>query len=164
MVVYVIVGLVILAGLVLAYRTLGGASGGAIDVSALLLRVLGDAHGAAAELSELAGAPPLAGAGGPSAPNPARLVRRRLTGLAQQLETVDVMGLDEHDAGAHALLAVAVDELVWAAGICADDTFSASEGMRTANAALRDHATRCLHDAAQILVQSSPPEESERTP
>lgn len=164
MIVYVIVGLVVLAGLILAYRTLGGASGAAPDGSALLLAALGAAQGAAAELSELAAAPPLAGPGGPSASNPARLVRRRLTGVAQQLETVDVMSLDEQDAGAHALLAVAVDELVWAAGICADDTFSASEGMRTASAALRDHATRCLHDAARILVRSAPAEEVERAP
>ena len=164
MIVYVIVGLVVLAGLVLAYRTLGGASGGAIDAGALLLSALGDAHDAAAELSKLASAPPLAGAGGPSAPNPARLVRRRLTSLAQQLETVDVAPLDEHNAGAHALLAVAVDELVWAAAMCADDTFSTSDGMRTASAALRDHAIRCLHDAARILVRSAPGEEVERAP
>ena len=164
MVVYVIVGLVVLAGLVLAYRTLGGASGGAIDVSALLLRVLGDARLAAAELSELASAPPLAGARGQAAPNPARALRRKLTGLSQQLESVDVVALDERDSGAHALLAVAVDELGWAAGICADDTFGASEGMRTANAALRDHAVQCLHDAAGILAQSAPAEEVERAP
>ena len=63
MVVYVIVGLVVLAGLVFAYRTFGGASGGAVDVNALLRRVLGDAQAAAAELGELAAAPPLAGAG-----------------------------------------------------------------------------------------------------
>lgn len=164
MVVYVIVGLVVLAGLVLAYRTFGGASGGAIDVAALLRRALADANEAAAELSELAAAPPLAGAGGPSAPNPAKLLRRRLTGLTQQLETVDVMSLDEHDAGAHALIAVAVDELVWAAGICADDAFSAGEGMRTAVTALVGHATSCLHDAARILVRSAPGEEVERAP
>lgn len=162
MVVYVIVGLVVLAGLVFAYRTFGGASGGAVDAGALLRRALGAARDAETELRELAAAPPLAGAGGPSAPNPARLVRRRLTGLAQQLETVDVMSLDEHDAGAHALLAVAVDELVWAAGMCADDAFSAGEGMRTAVAALESHATSCLDDAARILGPS--PEELERAP
>ena len=164
MVVYVIVGLVVLAGLVLAYRTFGGASGAAIAVSALLLRVLADANNAVVELTELAAAPPLAGARGPSAPNPANAVRRRLTGLAQQLETVDAASLDEHTAGAHALLAVAVDELVWAAGMCADDTFSASEGMRTAVAALDAHATSCLDDAARLLVESSPSEEVERAP
>ena len=163
MVVYVIVGLVVLAGLVLAYRTFGGASGGAIDVHALLLRVLGDAHLAAAELSDLAAAPPLAGARGP-APNAAKVWRRRLTGLLQQLESVDVVSLDERESGAHALLAVAVDELGWAAGIGADDTFSASDGMRTAAAALRDHATRCLTDAARILGSSAPAEEVEGAP
>ena len=164
MVVYVIVGLVVLAGLVLAYRTLGGASSAPIDGRALLLLVLAAARTAAAELDELSLAAPLIGARGPAAPDPANALRRRMLGLAQQLETIDVASLDEHDAGAHALLAVAVDELVWGAGICAGDTFSASEGMRTANAVLRDHATRCLHDAARILVQSAPPEELERQP
>ena len=164
MIVYVIVGLVVLAGLVLAYRTLGGASGGQIDVRALLLAALGDAHDTAAELSHLADEPPLTGAGGQSAPNPARLVRRRLTGVAQQLETVDVASLDEQCASAHALLSVAVDELVWAAGMSADDAFSSGEGMRTAVAALVGHATRCLNDAGQILVRSAPAEEVERAP
>ena len=164
MVVYVIVGLVVLGGLVLAYRTFGGASGAAIDVGALLLRVLGDAHLGVAELSELAAAAPLAGARGPSAPNPAKALHRRLTSLSHQLESVDGVSLDERAAGAHALLAVAVDELVWAAGICADDSFGAAEGMRTASAALRDHAVRCLHDAAGILAQSFPAEEVERAP
>lgn len=164
MVVYVIVGLVVLAGLVLAYRTLGGASSAPVDGRALLLLVLAAAQSAAAELTELSRAAPLIGARRPAAPNPSNALRRRMLGLAQQLETIDVASLDEHDAGAHALLDVAVDELVWAAGICADDTFSASEGMRTANAALRDHATRCLHDAARILAQSAAVEEVERTP
>lgn len=164
MVVYVIVGLVVLAGLVLAYRTLGGASAAAVDARALLRAVLAGAHSAGAEVTELAAAPPLIGPRGPSAPNAAKAVRRRLTGLAQQLETVDVASLDERDAGAHALLAVAVDELVWAAGICADESFSASDGMRAAVVALRDHATRCLHDAARVLVPSAPAEEVEGAP
>ena len=163
MVVYIIVGLVVLFGLVLAYRTFGGASSAAIDVHALLLTVLDGAHGAAAELTELAAAAPLIGLRSPGAPNPAKALRRRISGLAQQLETVDVASLDEADAGAHALLAVAVDELVWAAGMCADDAFGAGDGMRTAVVALRDHATRCLHDAAAILVRSAP-EEVERAP
>ena len=162
MVVYVIVGLVVLAGLVFAYRTFGGASSGVVDVHALLLRVLGHAHLAAAELSELAAAPPLTSARGPAGPNPAKALRRRLTGLSQQLETVDIASLDERNSAAHALLAVAVDELVWAAGMCADDAFSSGEGMRTAVAALVGHATRCLSDAGQILVRSAPSEEIER--
>ena len=74
------------------------------------------------------------------------------------------MSLDEHDSGAHALLAVGVDELVWAAGMCADDTFSASEGMRTAVATLGDHAASCLKDAARILGSSGLAEEVERAP
>lgn len=163
MVVYIIVGLVVLFGLVLAYRTFGGSSSAAIDVHALLRTVLDGAQRAAAELSELSVAAPLIGPRGPGAPNPAKALRRRLSGLAQQLETVDVAALDEDDGSAHALLSVAVDELVWAAGMCAGDTFSASEGMRTAVVALRDHATRCLHDAARMLVGSAP-EEVERAP
>jgi hypothetical protein len=163
MVVYVIVGLVVLFGLVLAYRTFGGASSAAIDVHALLLTVLDGGQSAVAELGEIVTTPPLLGARGPSAPNPAKALRRRVTGLAQQLETVDVAAIDERDAGAHALLSVAVDELVWAAGMCADDSFSAGEGMRTAVVALRDHATRCLVDAARTLVRSAP-EEVERAP
>jgi hypothetical protein len=164
MVVYVIVGLVVLGGLVLAYRTFGGASAAAVDAPALLRTVLAAARPAATELHELSLAAPLIGARGPAAPNPAKVVRRRLSGLSLQLESVDVGSLDDRYAGAHALLAAAVDELVWAAGMCADDTFSASEGMRTAVAALDGHAASCLHDAGRILESSAPAEEVERAP
>jgi hypothetical protein len=164
MVVYIIVGAVVLLGLVLAYRTLGGASAAAIDVDALLRRVLAGAQDAATELDGIAAAPTLIGARPADAANPAKTLRRRLSGLAQQLDAVDMAGLDERESGVHALLAVAVDELVWAAGMSAAETFSASEGMRTAVAELRDHATRCLRDAAVHLEASVPAEEAERAP
>ncbi|MBV8527377.1 MAG: hypothetical protein JOZ75_03590 [Candidatus Dormibacteraeota bacterium] len=164
MVVYIIVGLFVLFGLVLAYRTFGGAAAAAIDVAATLRAVLDAAQGAGRDLQHLSEAPPSLGARAAGAPNPAKALRRRLSGLSQQLETIDAACLDEHESGAHALLAVAVDELVWAAGMCADDTFSASEGMRTAVATLGDHARSCLGDAALILGSSAPAEEVERAP
>ena len=163
MVVYVIVGAVVLLGLVFAYRTLGGASAAAIDVDAVLRRVLAETQRSAVELDDLTAAPTLVGARATAAPNPAKVLRRRLSGLAQQLESIDVVALDERDSGAHALLSVAVDELVWAAGMCGD-TFSASDGMRTAVAALHDHATLCLRDAARLVEVSATAEEVERTP
>lgn len=164
MVVYIVVGLVVLAGLVLAYRTLGGADRAPPDARALLLPVLAAAHSAAAELNTLSAAAPLIGARGPATPNPAKALRRQMGGLAQQLETLDVASLDEHDSGAHALLAVAVTELEWAAGMCADDAFDSGEGMRSAVLALCGHAALCLDDASRILVESAPPEEVERVP
>lgn len=164
MAVYIVVGLVVLAGLVFAYRSFGRAAATRIDPATLLATVLDAADGAAAELDEIADAAPLAGARTSGSTTSAKTLRRRITGLAQQLETLDIPALDERSAGAQALVAVALDELAWAAGLCTADIYATTDGMRDAVGALRAHANRCLHDATLQLAASVVAEEVERAP
>lgn len=161
MAVYIVVGLVVFAGLVLAYRSLGRDTAAHVDPSALMRSVLTAAGGAASELDELTAAMPPLPPPPPSLLNSAKGLRRRLTGFSQQLEAVDVAALDESHAGAHALVAVAVDELMWAASLCTDEHYGAGDGMRAAADALRAHAGRCLQDAAPLLSASAVAEEVE---
>ncbi|HEX6539422.1 MAG TPA: hypothetical protein VF155_09600 [Candidatus Dormibacteraeota bacterium] len=163
MAVYIVVGLVVLAGLILAYRTLGRGTAATLDPVALMRTVLSAAGDDLAGLGELATATPLLPTP-PSAIATARTLRRRFGALAQQLQGVDVVALDDSSAGAHALLAVAVDELVWAASLCADENYGSGDGMRAAVGALRTHAARCLQDAAPLLRASAVAEEVERAP
>lgn len=163
MAVYIVVGLVVLAGLIMAYRTLGRGAAATVDPVALMRTVLTAAGADVAALDELATAMPLLPTP-PSAIATARTLRRRFLALAQQLEGVDVAALDDAHAGTHALLAAALDELVWAASLCADENYGTGEGMRTAVSALRTHAGRCLQDAAPLLSTSAVAEEVERAP
>lgn len=163
MAVYIVVGLVVLAGLILAYRTLGRGAATAVDPVALMRTVLTAAGADVAALDELATAMPLLPTP-PSAIATARTLRRRFAALAQQLEGMDVATLDDARAGTHALLAVALDELVWAASLCADENYGTGEGMHTAVSALRTHAGRCLQDAAPLLGTSVGAKEVERAP
>ncbi|MGH7687526.1 MAG: hypothetical protein ACREN2_12025 [Candidatus Dormibacteria bacterium] len=161
MAVYVIVGLVVLAGLVLAYRSLGRPAAVTIESAAVLRSTLTATERAASDLAELARAAPMIGADAGSEAGTAKALRRRLTGLSQQLELVDPHELDESDESAHALLEVSIDELSSAAGMCATDAYASSDGMRTAVSALLEHAGRCLHDAATLVASA---EEVERAP
>ena len=161
MAVYVIVGLVVLAGLVLAYRSLGRPAAVTIDSAAVLRSTLTATEAAASDLAEVAGAAPMIGARAGSSAASAKALRRRLTGLSQQLELVDPHELDERDQSAHALLEVSIDELSSAVGMCATDAYASSDGMRTAVSALLDHAGRCLQDAAALVASA---EEVERAP
>lgn len=160
MAVYVIVGLVVLTGLILAYRSLGGAAASRpIDPDPLLRAVLDRARTAAADLRENSATAPLPGPRAVAAQGTARALRRRLSGLGQQLATVDASALDERHAAAHALLTVAVEELGWAAALCASDGYAVADGMRTAATTLGGHATSCMDDAAGVLEESAPAEE-----
>lgn len=162
MAVYVIVGLVVLAGLVLAYRSFGAPASQPIDPARLLRTALDTARTAAADVRESAAAAPLPGTRAAAAQADARALRRRLTGLGQRLEAIDVPALDEPGAAVHALLTVAVEELGWAAALCASDVYAAGEGMRTAAATLCGHATSCLDDAATLVESSALAEELDR--
>jgi hypothetical protein len=163
--VYVIVGLVVLAGLILAYRSLGGAAASRSVDPQLVLRVtLDGTRSAVADLEETVAAAPLLGARAVAAQGSARSLRRRLGGLGQQLAAIDAPSFDEPLATAHALLTVAVDELGWAAALCAGDSYAAAEGMRTAARALCAHAQSCLGDAAPLITASAAAEEVERSP
>jgi hypothetical protein len=84
--------------------------------------------------------------------------------LSQQLEALDTSALDERSAGAQALIAVALDDLGWAAGLCAADSYATSDGMREAVSALRTHSGSCLQDATRQLAASVVAEEAERSP
>lgn len=161
MAVYVIVGLVVLAGLVIAYRSLGRPAAVTIDSAAVLRSTLASTEAAASDLADLAGVAPLIGARAASSAGNAKALRRRLTGLSQQLELVNPHELDERDQSAHALLEVSIDELGSAAGMCATDAYASSDGMRTAVSALLEHAGNCLQDATALVASA---EEVERAP
>ena len=153
-----------LAGLILAYRTLGGTAARPVDAG-VALRAGHDATAAAStELARILdeGAPP---GGGPAHPGRTALqgLRRRLDAAAQSLERIDVTSLDEPRAGAHALIAVAADELGWAVRLCAAPAYGSSAGMQGAADALRAHAETCLRDGAALLDASAAPEEVERS-
>ena len=164
MAVYVIVGLVVLAGLILAYRSLGGAAASrTIDPLVLLRAALDASRNAAADLEESAAAAPLVGPRAVAAQGAARALRRRLSGVGQQLLTIDPPTLDERCAAAHASLTVAVDELGWAAALCASDGYAAGDGMRAAVRTLCSHAVSCLDEAAPLLSVSTASEVVERT-
>lgn len=163
MAVYVIVGLVVVAGLFLAYRMFGGAAASRPVDALLLLRTALDAgRTAAADLRESAATAPLLGPRAVAAQGTARALRRRLSGVGQQLLAIDAPALEEPAATAHALLSLAVEELGWAAALCGSDGFAAGDGMRAAADALVAHATSCLDDAAPLLDASAAAEEVER--
>ena len=155
-------GAAILAGLVLAYRTMGGTATRQIEPGAALRASLTAASDLAAELRRtLAEGAPL----GASPAGPVRgglqALRRRLDATAQQLERIDVATLEEQPAAVHALIAVAVDELGWAVRLCAAPAYASSQGMHDAAGALQTHAAACLRDAAAALEPSAVAEEGE---
>ena len=163
MLVYILVGAVIVAGLILAYRTLGGTASRPVDPATALRAGLAATAGASAELASLLdeGAP--LGAG-PAHPRGALIaMRRRLDAATQQLERVDAATLDDEPASAHALLVVAADELAWAVRLCAGSAYGTSQGMQQAADALRAHAAACLRDASALLETSARAEEVERS-
>lgn len=161
---YIVAGVVILLGLIAAYRTLGGAAASEVNGTALMRSALSDATAVATELSS-ALQHPVIGAG--QHPDPLRGAaaawRRRSEGQAQQLARIDAAALDEPRAAAQALLAVAVDELAWAARLCAADAYASSEGMQAAAGVLCEHAHACLREAAALLGESGVAKEGERS-
>ena len=147
-----------------AYRTLGGSAARPVDAD-MALRAAFDATAAASsDLSRVleAGAP-LGGAPMNRQRGGLQALRRRLDGAAQQLERIDITSLDERHAGAHALIAVAADELGWAVRLGAAPAYGASAGMQQAADALRAHATNCLRDGGALLEASGAAEEVERS-
>ncbi|MBV8195019.1 MAG: hypothetical protein JOY80_05770 [Candidatus Dormibacteraeota bacterium] len=162
MVVYIIVGLVLLVGLVFAYRTLGGAATH-VDPLASLAAVMADAQRLADAMTSsqhTASWGDRQTEGGQRAPLPARW-RRTAEGARQQLLQIDAVSLDETSSSAHALLSVAVDELSWAARLQTADAYRSSEGMQQAVDELLRHAGACLGDAAPLLRGSDVAKEVE---
>ncbi|MBV8300625.1 MAG: hypothetical protein JOY68_01730 [Candidatus Dormibacteraeota bacterium] len=137
MTVYIAVGAVLLLGLVLAYRVLGGSAGGTVD-SELLVR------SAAASLSDVVSVA--------SHDEPRRL-RRRVDLAQQQLEEADAASLSPSEAEAHALLMAAAGELHWALRML-ESPSSAVTGIQDAAAMLISDAGRCTARAAQQLALS----------
>ena len=138
MAVYIIVGLVVVAGLIVAYRSIGRPATKIVDPLAVLRAVLDAATASSATDSQDA----------------ARGARRRLEACAQELERVDASSLDEAGYGARAQLAVALDELVWWARLAEVGAEGSGLGMQRAAGALREDALRCLDDAGRTLAAS----------
>ena len=163
MVVYIVVGAVILVGLVLAYRTLGGTASQPVEPRTALRAGLDATAAASAELAAIldGGAPLGAGTGHPVR-GALQSLRRRVDAAAQQVERIDAASLGDDLAGAHALAAVAVDELGWAVRLCAGPSYASSLGMQQAADALRAHADLCLRDGIARVERSGVAEEGQR--
>ena len=162
MIAYVVAGVVALVLLVAAYRMLGGSASRPVDPH-VLLRAARD--GAASALSELT---ETADRGLPQEPGRAadvlKPVRRRLDAASQQLQQVDVIRLGDDAAAAHALLAVAVDELSWAVRMLQSSAYAGSAGMQQACDALTEHAAQCLREASAVDLGSVVAEEVRSAP
>ena len=163
MIVYIIAGVLILLGLVVAYRTLGAEAVQNVDPAALLRATLAAAEALERELDGvLAAGMPL----DRNASSPARAavhsVRRKLDGCAQQGARIDVAALRDTDADVHTLLGVALDELVWSARLAESEAFTSAQGMQRAVDELRRHASACLRDARTLLEPSAMAKEVER--
>jgi hypothetical protein len=137
--VYIIVGLVILAGLVVAYRSLGRPATEVVDPTRVMRVVLDAARDAAT-----------------TAPgrDALRDARRRIEGCLQQLERIDVGSLDENGYAVKTRLVLALNELSWWARLRESDAYVADTGMEGAADLLhRDAAARL--DEVKGLLESS---------
>jgi hypothetical protein len=149
-VVYVLIALAIAAFLYGGYRVLGGAAARVIDPDALLREARDSATRLALELSEAIAAGADAHGDGGELAEAARSVRGRIDGCAQQLERLDPAALEEHAlVEAHALTAAAVEDLSWAARMCATSGYAGNPGLQRAVDELRESADRCLLSAAR---------------
>ena len=137
MAVYIVIGLVVLTGLVVAYRSLGRAATQVADPLSTMNSVVDVAMTAAAT---------------PTAREAVRASRRRLEACVQQIEAVDAAPLEESAADARALIVVALDELRWWARLCESDAYSTGSGLQRASDALREDALRCLDEASRLLA------------
>jgi len=144
--VYIVIGLVLLAGLAAAYRSLGSVAAQVVDPASLMRAVLDGAATAAAL---------------PVTREAARVSRRRLEACAQQLEAVDEGALEGSAADARALLQTALDELGWWARICESEPHAAATGLRRACDGLREDALRCLDEAGRLLAAGSSSDSAE---
>ncbi|MFN2582898.1 MAG: hypothetical protein ABR498_09185 [Candidatus Dormibacteria bacterium] len=142
MVAYIVLGVVFLAGLVVAYRMFGGSSTSDVDVAAVMRTAGGALLTLSADLEEWTHE---------REPGTSSTLRRRAEAQAQQLERVDPVELDDAAARVHALLATAADELSWAARVCAAQGFAGSEGLQHAADVLIAHARSCL---AQVTASA----------
>jgi hypothetical protein len=140
--VYIVIGLVVLALLVLSYRALGGSAVGAVDSPALL-------RSTAQDIAAL----------GAHEPDGARELRRSLAGCAQQLERIETGALDEPGAEAHDLLTAAVQELTWAQRLRESGAHQTAGGMQRAVDELQAHARTCIDHAGLLLRTSGGSEE-----
>jgi hypothetical protein len=152
MVVYVLVALAALAILIGGYRVLGGAAVRVVDPASLLRDARETAVQIAAELSDAVTAGADArGAGGRLA-EAARSARRRTDGCAQQLERLDPAAFDDTAlVEAYAFTVAAVEDLGWAARICAAPGYASNPGLQRAADGLRGSADRLLDDARGAL-------------
>ena len=147
MAVYIIVGLVVAAGLIVAYRSIGRPATRVVDPLVMMRTVLDTARAASAADSRDA----------------ARASRRRFEACSQELERIDASVLDERGYGARARLAVALDELMWWARLTEATAQDAGPGMRRAADALREDGLRCLDEASRSLAASDTPKVRERS-
>jgi len=145
--VYIIVGLVVVAGLILAYRSIGRPATQIVDPLAVLRAVLDAAIAASAADSHDA----------------SHGARRRIEACAQQLETIDASSLDEAGDDARAKLAVAVDELIWWTRLSERGAQSPSPGIQRAAGALHEDALHCLDGAGRALASSEAAKVRERS-
>ena len=157
MIAYIVAGLVALVLLVAAYRLLGGSATRPVDPHVLLRAARDGAAAAVTELSETTdrGLPPEPG----RASEVLKPVRRRVDTASQQLQQIDVVHLGDDAAAAHALLAVAVDELSWALRLLQTPAYTGSAGMHQAFVALFEHAAQCVREAGAVDLGSVAPEE-----
>jgi hypothetical protein len=149
-VVYVLIALAVVAFLYGGYRVLGGAAARVIDPDALLREARDSATRLALELSDAIAAGADAHGDGGRLAEAAQSVRRRIDGCAQQLERLDPAALEAHDlVEAHALIAAAVEDLSWAARMCATSGYAGNPGLRRAVDELCESADRSLLSAAR---------------
>jgi len=137
----VIAGLILLAILVAAYRSLGRHTAPVRDPRALLTTVLDTAAEAERSLR---------------APEDAaeRSVQRQLEGCAQTLELIEESELSDALVTARRLLAQGVGDLLWAARL-AERSGLTSAGLRDGFDALHAGGARCLDEVRAALAAAS---------
>ena len=146
MTVYIAVGAVLLLGLLVAYRVLGGSASGPVDSEALV-------RSAAATLRVVAD---------DALHDEPRALRRKVDLAQQQLEEADVAALDDGHAEAHALLSAAAGELNWALRMRESPSHGTVPGLQDAVALLIDDAKRNTAGAALRLPASGAAEGADR--
>lgn len=163
MVPYIIAGVVAIALLYGAYRTLGGSASQPVDSNLLLRAVAKAAEQGLHEVDTLLNREStLAGRSAVQVASTAAAARRRVDGCSQQLQQVGTAELDDAAAAVHALLSVGLDELSWCVRLLQAPAYAAATGLQDAVAALRDHAGRCIAEASEALGGSARAEEVER--
>lgn len=147
MAVYIVVGLLILAGLVVAYRSLGRPASEVVDPQQLMRIVLDAAREDATAASGR---------------DALRSARRRIEACLQQLERIDVAAVDENGYAVRSRLVLALNELSWWIRLRESDSYVAGTGMARAAGVLHRDATARLDEAGRLLEASGVAKVGER--